>query len=142
MTNTASKNKEVVLSILQDEIRGDWKNALEKLHKNYSMTWINKSLGKLFRCVRRDKNFNARIKVAYATEGRIYDIKNILANNTCVMIELVESYPDIKTKKTFRTPLVLVLKLKGGKIIRGRHYYDPALPRLHLSRQKIRSIYK
>lgn len=137
VTSNTSRNKEVVLGILQDEVRSDWKNAIEKLHESYSMTWVNKSLGKLFRRVKRDKNFNALIKSAYAIKGRKYDIKNIVADDKCVMVELIESYPDVKTKKIFRTPLVLVLEFDGNKIKRGRHYCDPNLSYLHLTDDEI-----
>jgi hypothetical protein len=106
------------------------------------MTWVNYSFGKLFRRVNRDKNFIGLIQKIYKIKGRIYDIKNIIANKNVVMVELVESYPDKKTKFFFRTPLVLVLEFKKGKVFRGRHYYDPKISKMKLSKNKINFIYK
>ena len=57
------------------------------------------------------------------------------------MVELVESYPDPDSKKMYRTPLVLVLEFKDGKIHRGRHYCDPQLSYLYLSAKQIKEIY-
>ena len=49
------------------------------------------------------------------------------------MVELIESYPNPETKKIYRTPLVLVLEMKNGKIVTGRHYCDPRLSYRHLT---------
>jgi len=58
------------------------------------------------------------------------------------MVELVESYPDPETKKVFRTPLVLVLEMEGGKIKTGRHYTDPKLSHSGLTEDQINNVYK
>jgi limonene-1,2-epoxide hydrolase len=140
-TNTIATNQKIVSGILHDEVVGNWQDALTKLDKNYSMTWVNQSLGELFRTIKRGENFEGLIKNAYAIKGRNYDVKNIASNDTCVMVELVESYPDPETKKIFRTPLVLVLECADGKIVKGRHYYDPTLSSMFLSEEKIDSLY-
>ncbi len=41
------------------------------------------------------------------------------------MAEMIESYPDPKTKKVYKTPMVIVWEFKNGKIFKGRHYCDP-----------------
>ena len=38
-----SPNVKIVLSILQDEIDGNVKSAINKMHPNYSMTWMYKT---------------------------------------------------------------------------------------------------
>jgi ketosteroid isomerase-like protein len=58
------------------------------------------------------------------------------------MIEMVESYPDPKTKKVYRTPLVIVLEMQNGKIRRGRHYCDPDLSYLHLTKKTVERAYR
>lgn len=58
------------------------------------------------------------------------------------MIEMVESYPDPKTEKVYKTPLVIILEMKDGKIKRGRHYCDPDLSYLNLSNKQIDKIFK
>ncbi|MEK7680583.1 MAG: hypothetical protein AAB348_00855 [Patescibacteria group bacterium] len=58
------------------------------------------------------------------------------------MLELIESYPDQKTKKVYRTPLILVLEMKNGKIRTGRHYLDPKLSDKYLTEEQIEKAYK
>ena len=124
-----------VLSILKDELRGDVASALKKLSKDYTMTWMYKGRRKLFPSTRLD--FKAELKDAYRIKGRTYEIKNIAEGKDVVMVELVESYPDAKTKKIYRTPLVIIVEMKRGRIIRGRHYCDPAISHLLLSRRAV-----
>lgn len=142
MKKIYSKNIKTALDVLQDEIRGDWKNALKKLHKDYSMTWVYKAVktGKLFPTT--GNAVKEELKGVYLIKGRKYNIKSIAEGRNTVIIELIESYPDPKTKKVYRTPLVLVLKFKGGKIITGRHYCDPQISYLHLSKKEVGKIYK
>ncbi|MEK7106812.1 MAG: nuclear transport factor 2 family protein, partial [Patescibacteria group bacterium] len=52
-------------------------------------------------------------------KGRRYDIKNIAEGKDLVMVELIESYSNPKTKRVYHTPLVLVLEMKNGKICQG-----------------------
>lgn len=139
--NRLSKNVKIVLSVLKDEIKGDVFSALRKLDKNYSMTWVyRKKNGVLFPRTKRD--IKAEMKEVYPIKGRRYDIKNIAEGNNIVMVELVESYPDPKTKKVYRTPLVLVLEMKNGKIKKGRHYCDPAISYLYLSKKTVDKVFK
>lgn len=136
-TRKTSKNIKTILSVLDDEVRGDISAALSKLSSQYKMTWIYQSAsGELFPKVgpgigKRD------MADAYQIVGRKYDIRNIAEGDDLVMLELVESYPDQGSTRTFRTPLVLVLELKNGKIFRGRHYCDPRLSYKSLSTKRI-----
>lgn len=129
------KNINLVLSILQDEIKGDIKSALEKMDKNYSMTWIYQGKKKLFPRV-TTKNLKKVMAKTYTIKGRAYDIKNIVANDCIVMVELIESYA------THKTPLVLVLEIKNGRIFRGRHYCDPQLSHKKLTKRQLSSVFK
>ena len=124
-----------VLSILQDEVNGDVTTALKKLSKSYTMTWMYKGKKKLFPSTK--PNFKTELNDVYPTKGRTYEIKNIAEGKDVVMVELVESYPDAKTRKIFRTPLVLVTEMKKGRIVKGRHYCDPAISHLFLSHKEI-----
>ncbi|OGZ04111.1 MAG: hypothetical protein A2648_03045 [Candidatus Lloydbacteria bacterium RIFCSPHIGHO2_01_FULL_41_20] len=136
-----SKNIQAVLDILKDEIKGDIKSALKKMASTYSMTWVYKSAsGKLF--PKTKNSIKAEMKETYAIKGKKYDIKNVAEGNNLVMVELVESYPDPKTKKVYRTPLVLVLEMKGGKIRKGRHYCDPKISYLYLTKKKVAGAFK
>ena len=142
MIKNYSKNVQTTLDILQDEVRGDWKSALKKLHDDYTMTWVYKSVKnkKLFPSTGDFVRYE--LKDVYQIKGRKYDIKNIAEAGDLVMVELVESYPDAKTKKVYRTPLVLVLEFKDGKTVTGRHYCDPQISYLHLSEEEIEKVYK
>lgn len=135
-----SKNIQTIISILNDEVRGDTASALKKMSKGYSMTWVYKSTDTLFPSVAVD--VQKEMKEAYVIKGRKYEIKNIAEGKDVVMVELIESYPDPKTKKIYRTPLVLVLEMKDKKIQKGRHYCDPSLSYLHLSPQQITKAYR
>lgn len=135
-----TKNVGMVLEVLKDEIRGDVVSALKKLTKDYSMTWVHKTKKKIFPSTKND--IQAEMGEAYPIKGRQYDIKNIAEGKDVVMIELVESYPDPKTGKVYRTPLVLVLEMKQGKIRTGRHYCDPAVSFLHLSKAEVGKAFK
>jgi ketosteroid isomerase-like protein len=135
-----SKNVRLVLDVLRDEIRGDVAAALEKLTKDYSMTWVYKTKKELFPSTKQD--VRAEMGEVYPIKGRQYEIKNIAEGKDVVMVELVESYPDPKTSKVYRTPLVLVLEMKQGKIRTGRHYCDPAVSFLHLSKSDVGKAFK
>ncbi len=134
------KNIKTVLGILQDEIKGDVKLAMKKLAPGYTMTWVYKGKnGKLF--PRTSPNIKKELKDVYPIKGRKYDIKNIASGNNLVMVEMVEIYPDPKTKKVYRTPLVIVLEMKNGKIKRGRHYCDPRLSFIFLTKKQIKKVF-
>ncbi len=129
------------MEIFRDEIEGDVKSALKKITKDYSMTWIYRAKnGKLF--PRTSRNIRKELEQVYPIRGRRYRIKNIAEGKNVVMIEMVESYPDPKTKKVYRTPQVIVIEMKDGKIRKGRHYCDPDLSYLHLTEKQIRKAYR
>ena len=131
-----TKNIKTVLNILEDEIKGDTAAALRKMARGYSMTWVylDKN-GVLF--PRTNVDINKELKGVYNIKGREYDIKNIAEGNDVVIVEIIESYPDPKTKKVYRTPLVIVLEMKNGKIKKGRHYCDPRLSYMYLTKKQI-----
>lgn len=138
--NNLSKNIQLVLEILEDERSGRVKEALQKMSPDYSMTWVYQTKsGELFPASKN--NLEEEIESVYQIKGREYDIKNITENNTVVMVELIESYPDPETAKIYRTPLVLVLEMENGKIKKGRHYCDPTISHLHLTKEQVNKIY-
>ncbi|MEN9852615.1 MAG: hypothetical protein RI996_558 [Candidatus Parcubacteria bacterium] len=139
--NSYSKNIQIVLEILEDERSGRVKEALEKMSSDYSMTWVYQtSSGELF--PKSENNFEKELENVYQIRDREYDIKNITENDTVVMVELVESYPDSETNKVYRTPLVLVLEMEEGKIKKGRHYCDPKISYLYLTKDDIDQMYQ
>ncbi len=136
-----SKNIEVVLEILKNEVDGDWSAALEKMSPEYSMTWMYKGKTELF--PQSKKDIEAELKEdIYPIKRRKYEIKNIAEGENVVMVELIESYPDPKSPKLYQTPLVLVLEIKEGMIRTGRHYCDPKLSHEELSEKTIADAYK
>lgn len=139
MAKRFSKNVKTVIGILKDEIKGDVRSALKKLTKDYTMTWMYKGKGKLF--PKSKGNLKSELKKVYTVKGRRYDIKNVAEGESTVMVEFVESYPNSKTKKIYRTPLVLVLDMKNGKIERGRHYCDPRLSFTNLTEKQLEKVY-
>lgn len=130
-----SKNLQTVLDILKNEVDGDVKAALQKMTTDYSMTWMYKKGDELF--PRTENDMGSELEEAYPIKGRKYDIRNIAEGENVVMLELIESYPDPKTGKEYRTPLVLVLEMRDGKIKKGRHYCDPDVSFLHLTKEQI-----
>lgn len=127
-----SKNIQTVIDILQDEVRGDTKSALRKMTRDYTMTWVYEtSKGQLF--PRTEVTDDVDLDDAYVIKGRKYEIIHFSESNNTVIAELIESYPDPETKKVYRTPLVLVLEMKNGKIQTGRHYCDPRLSYRYLT---------
>ena len=142
MKKKFSKEVKTVLDILQDEVDGDIVAALEKITKDYTMTWVNMGLDGKHLFPTTKGNIKKELEELYPIRSREYDIKNIAEGNNVVMVELVESYPDPKTKKIYRTPLVLILEIKNGKIRTGRHYLDPTISRKHLTKKQIEKAYK
>jgi ketosteroid isomerase-like protein len=137
----------VVKKILDDEIKGRVAAAMSKVTRDYAMTWVyqqswkyKKSDGKLF--PRTSPKVRKELEEVYLIKGRKYDIRNMVAGKDVVMVEMVESYPDPKTKQMYRTPLVIVLEFKGNKIRRGRHYCDPRLSFAKLTRAQVAKLYK
>lgn len=135
-----SKNIQTVIDILQDEVRGDTRSALRKMSPAYTMTWVYETpQGKLFPRVKVSRG--ADLDDAYVIRGRQYEVIHISENQDTVMVELIESYPDPETRKIYRTPLVLVLEMKKGRIETGRHYCDPRLSYRHLTPTQIRKAF-
>src|SRR3989344_6234127 len=130
-----SKNVQTVLDILKNEVDGDIRLALEKMTSDYSMTWMYQRGDELFPSTSKD--VASEMKETYPIKGRKYDIRNIAEGDEVVIVELVESYPDPVTGKEYRTPLVLVLEMKDGKIKKGRHYCDPRLSFDDLTKEQI-----
>jgi ketosteroid isomerase-like protein len=138
-----SKNIETVLAVLQDEIEGNVRAALDKLTEDYTMTWVYKApkTGELF--PRTTKTTKEELGEVYNIKDREYDIRHIAeGDDATIFVEMIESYPDPETGKVYRTPLVLVLEMKNGKIRSGRHYCDPNLSYLNLPEEKMKDIYK
>lgn len=130
-----SRNIQTVLDILKNEVDGDVKAALGKMTDDYSMTWMYQRSDELFPSTGKD--VESEMKEVYPIKGRKYDIRNIAEGEDVVMVELIESYPDPKTGKEYRTPLVLVLEMEDGKIRKGRHYCDPNVSFLHLQEKQV-----
>src|SRR3989338_2211933 len=105
------------------------------------MTWVYRhpKTGELFPCTKRD--IKAELEEVYPLKGRQYDIKHLAEGKNVVMVEMIESYPDPKTNKIYRTPLVIVLEMKNKKIRRGRHYCDPNLSYLYLTKKQLKKIF-
>lgn len=120
------KNKiDVVFEILFDEVRGDIKSALEKMSKDYSMTWMYQGKRELFPLVDA-KQIKKAMNEAYVIKRRVYNIYNYVEQGDVVFLELIESY-SVK-KEVYKTPLVLVIYFdKQGNIKLGRHYCDPKI---------------
>ncbi len=117
---------DIALEILKNEIEGDMKLALQKMTPDYSMTWVYQGYdGKFF--PRTKPDFQNLMRSAYKIKGRKYEIINVAESKDLVMLELIESYPDPKTKQIYTTPQIIVLEFKGNKIKVGRHYCDPRL---------------
>ncbi|MBU1202979.1 nuclear transport factor 2 family protein [Patescibacteria group bacterium] len=141
MNKKLSKNIKLVLDILSDEVKGDVKSSLKKMHRDYTMTWVYQNRkGVLF--PRSEKISPKDLSEVYVIKDRHYDIKNIAEGKNLVIVEMIESYTDPKTKKKFRTPLVIVLEFKDGKIKTGRHYCDPKLSYLYLSKEQVNKAFK
>ena len=142
MKKKLSKNIKTILAILQDEVNGNIKSALNKITKDYSMTWVDLGINGKTLFPSTGKNIKKELEEVYPIRGRQYDIRNITEGNNVVMVELIESFPNQKTKKVYRTPLVLVLEIQNNKIRTGRHYLDPKISQKHLSKKQIEKAYK
>jgi ketosteroid isomerase-like protein len=131
-----SKNIQLVLDILKNEADGDVAGAFEKMTDDYSMTWMYQTKdNSLFPTT--GENVKAELDDVYPIKGREYDIRNITESDNVVIVEVIESYPDPDTGQMYRTPQVIVLEFENGKIRTGRHYTDPRLSYLELSKDTI-----
>jgi len=130
-----SENIKTVLNILENEVRGDVKSALQKMTSDYQMTWVYQGKNELFPAT--EGNMESELDDVYHIKGREYDIRNITESDDVVMVEMIESYPDPETGKMYRTPQVIVLEFEDGRIRTGRHYTDPRLSYLELTPEQI-----
>lgn len=130
-----SRNIRVVLEILKNEVDGAVVKAFDKMADDYSMTWMFQRGNKLFPSTR--KEVTKEMEESYSIKGRKYDIRNILERDNVVMVEMVESYPDLESGKKYRSPLVLVFEMSEGKIKKVRQYSDPQIPFMHLTEKDI-----
>lgn len=137
-----SKNTKTVLEILKNEVDGNVSAALKKMAKDYTMTWVDAGINGRQLFPTTSRNLKTELEETYPIKGRQYAIKNIAEGKDVVIVELVESFPNQKNKKIYRTPLVLVLEMKKGKIRTGRHYLDPRLSGKYLSKSQIKKAYK
>jgi len=135
---TYSNNVLLILDILKNEVDGDIKAALQKMTPDYKMTWMYQKGDELFPST--GPHIESELEEAYPIKGRKYDVRNISENDTVIMIELIESYPDPETGKVYRTPQIIVLELEGGKIRTGRHYCDPRLSFAKLTEAQIDAV--
>jgi ketosteroid isomerase-like protein len=134
------KNIDTVREILRDEVEGRVQSALDNMSDEYKMTWVYKRRdGVLFPSEKINKN--EQLENVYKIQGREYRINHILADDNVVMAEMSESYPDPKTGKIYRTPMMMVWEFENGKIKCGRHYCDPQLSYENLSEDQINSLY-
>lgn len=131
----------MVLDILKDEVSGNVSGAMEKMMADYSQTWMYQTKdGALFPS---DTSIaDGSMEDIYHIKGREYHIYNITESENTVMVECVEQYPDETTGQLYRTPEVLIIEFKDGKICRGRHYCDPRLSHLTLTDETINAAYK
>ncbi len=131
-----SKNVQLVLDVLKDEVDGNVMSALRKITEDYSMTWVYLTKDNiLFPTTTND--METELEDVYHIKDRQYDIRNITESDSVVMLELIESYPDPKTGQMYRTPQVIVLEMQDGRIRKGRHYCDPQLSHCGLSVEQI-----
>jgi ketosteroid isomerase-like protein len=135
-----SANVQTVVDILQAEVDGDVDAAMKLIQSGSNMTWVysDKKRGLFPRKEYTGKNLEA----VYPIVGREYRIKNIAEGPSVVVLEMIESYPDPETGKLFRTPHVVVIEFKEGKIANGRHYCDPNLSYMHLEDELVKGVYE
>ena len=81
------------------------------------------------------------MKEAFKINGRHFIFQTVLADTITqtVIVEFIESYPDSKTKKIFRTPQVAICQFKNGRLYRTRHYMDPRLSFEYLEMLEIKN---
>ncbi len=75
------------------------------------------------------KKLRSYMKEAFQIKDRDFVFKTVMADveSQTAVVEFIESYPDSKTQKIFRTPQVAICQFKNGKLYRTRHYMDPRL---------------
>jgi hypothetical protein len=142
--NTATRYSDhikTVIEILQNEIDGKVSEALGKMTPGYSQTWMYQVKDGTFFPDDTSATEESMGEI-YHIKGREYHIYNITESENTVMVECVEQYPDEQTGKLCRTPEILVIEFKDGKIFRGRHYCDPRLSYMDLTDEMLAEAYK
>ncbi len=136
-------NNDELIKLVLTSFELERTNAVEKaealLHKDFKVTEMSEWYdGTIFKSLGGDE-VRSLMKKAFVIQGREYDFKNVVANekDQTVLVEFVESYPDPKSGKAYRTPQVAVCEIKDGKIFRTRHYNDPRLSYKYLSKEKV-----
>lgn len=83
------------------------------------------------------------MNLAFKIEGREYEFKTVVADEETqtVIVEFIESYPDPKTGKIYRTPQISVCNIKNGKIFRTRHYMDPRLSFENIDEETMNEVF-
>ena len=131
--------KELVLKSFEMEKNKDAKSNQELLHPDFAVTEITEDYdGTVFRRLEGPKLLEY-MDMAFETTGREYEFINVIADeeSQTVVAEFIESYPDEKTGKIFRTPQISVCEIKDGKLFRTRNYLDPRLSYKYLDKSDI-----
>ena len=129
----------LVLTSFELERNGDVEKAKSLLHQDFKVTEMSEWYdGTIFKSL-TGREVKELMKKAFAFKGREFDFKNVVSNekDQTVLVEFVESYPDPKSGKVYRTPQVAVCEVKDGKIFRTRHYNDPRLSYKYLSEEDV-----
>lgn len=131
--------KELVLKSFEKEKNKNAKANQELLHPDFAVTEITQDYdGTVFRRLEGPRLLEY-MNAAFETTGREYEFKNVIADeeSQTVVVEFIESYPDEKTGKIFRTPQIAVCEIKDDKLFRTRHYMDPRLSYKYLDKSDI-----
>jgi len=131
--------KELVLKSFEMEKNKDPKANKELLHPDSAVTELTEVYdGTVFRRLEGPK-LTEYMYMAFETTGRDYEFKHVIADeeSQTVVVEFVESYPEEKTGKVFRTPQISVCEIKDNKLFRTRHYMDPRLSYKYLDKSDI-----
>lgn len=136
-----SKNELIKLVIASFRAEKEHKIAKNRtyLHDEFAVTdMVISSSGKIFPRL-QGQRLETLINKAFLIQGREFLFPTIIADEQTqtVIVEFIESYPDLKTKKVYRTPQVAICKIRDGKIYRTRHYMDPRLSYEHLEQSVI-----
>lgn len=128
---------ELVLASLEAERTHDVERGLALIHPQFTKTSMLKSNDTVFPVLDSEQVRQAVI-AAYKVEGREFYIFNTasIEETQTVFVELAEHEP--RESGAVLWPYVLVCTIKDGKILRTRHYGDPALLQEPLSIEMIR----
>lgn len=141
-------NSDELKTLVTESFEAEKDNNIEKnqtlLHAEFKMIdMVISEKSQLFPSL-QGADLQKQIEVAFPIEGRKFIFKSILADEAeqKVIVEFIESYPDPKTKKIYRTPQIAVCEIKDGLIYRTRHYMDPRLSHKNLSSEDIKKCFK